>query len=159
MLLSLAKKDVELIVPIHAELIEALNVPEAQTRQDCLEALTYLVDVHPELAADAFDGADESLFDEDAAGVRLAAFRFLVRYGLASPECSLRAWPIIADALQCYHGDPEYREMLSCLREFVQGSIDDEVKAALAERMAFDAKNARGIMRAYANEIYNAAGR
>ncbi|MDO4538264.1 MAG: hypothetical protein Q4B54_08885 [Coriobacteriales bacterium] len=152
-LASMAHKDVEFVVPVADVLVDALTVPEAQTRWKCLDALTCIADVHPELVTDAFAGAEESLFDESAAGVRLAAFEFLARYGSTSSERSLEVWPLIGEAVQCYHGDSEYRKMLISLRDFARGNIDKEVKASLAERMSFDAKNGEGFIRAYSAEI------
>ncbi|MBD9232127.1 MAG: hypothetical protein EGW04_01690, partial [Rothia mucilaginosa] len=35
------------------------------------------------------------------------------------------------EAIQCYHGDLEYRDMLGCLYEFGQGEIDAEVAEKL----------------------------
>lgn len=152
-LAEMARRDVNLVVGIADVLIDALSLPEAQTRWECLDALSDIATVDPEAALDAFSGAEDSLFDDGSASVRLAAFRFLTRYGSLAPECSSEAWPLINEAVQCYHGDPEYREMLICLKQFVQGDIGDDVKESLVDRMAFDAKNGRGFMKAYSVEI------
>lgn len=152
-LAALARSDPRLIAEITDVLVEALSRPEAQTRWECLDALSEVAAVDPEAAVNAFEGAEDALFDGSSAAVRLAAFRFLARYGAVEPRRSVESWRLMSDAIQCYHGDSEYREMLVCLRDFVQGSIDDGVRAELAERMRFDAKNARGYMRAYSQEI------
>lgn len=152
-LAAMARQNVDMIVDIADVLVDALSLPEAQTRWECLDALSEVAVVDPEVVLDGFAGAEEALFDDSSASVRLAAFRFLTRYGAIAHECSTEAWPLISEAIQCYHGDPEYREMLLCLKEFVRGDVDDDVKKLLVDRMAFDAKNGRGFMRAYSAEI------
>lgn len=138
----------------HAQVIvEALSVPEAQTRWQCLEALSCLSEVAPEAVRDGLDGAQDALFDEGSASARVAAFRFLARYGKNSAEDSVEVWPVMSEALQCFHGDPEYREMLVCLCEFAKGRLDPDVRSSLIARMEFDANGDRGMIRAYAHEI------
>lgn len=149
----MARQSPESVVEIADELIEALSLPEAQTRWECLDALSEIAEIDPEAVLDAFSGAEESLFDDGSASVRLAAFRFLTSYGSMAPECSDEAWPLINEAIQCYHGDPEYREMLVCLKKFAQGDIAENVKDALVARIGFDAENGRGFIRAYSSEI------
>ena len=152
-LAAMARKNVDLIIEIAPILIDALSLPEAQTRWECLDALSEVAAEDPEMVLDAFGGAEDSLFDDNSASARLAAFRFLTRYGAIAPECAAEAWPLISEAVQCYHGDPEYREMLICLREFAQGELGSEVKDLLAARMSFDAQNGRGFIKAYSSEI------
>ncbi len=153
----MARQNRELIVGIAPSLVDALSLPEAQTRWECLDALSEIAEIDPEAVLDAFAGAEESLFDDGSASVRLAAFRFLTRYGAIAPECSAEAWPLISEAVQCYHGDPEYREMLVCLKAFAQGDIDESVRESLISRMSFDAENGRGFIRAYSTEICSIA--
>ena len=152
-LAAMARENVDLVIDITPALIDALSLPEAQTRWECLDALCEVAVVNPELVLDAFSGAEDSLFDDVSASARLAAFRFLTRYGAIAPECAAEAWPLISEAVQCYHGDPEYREMLICLREFARGELGDEVKELLAARMSFDAQNGRGFIKAYSTEV------
>ena len=89
--------------------------------------------------------------------MRLAAFRLLVRLGASSPEQSDRVWPLIDEAIQCYHGDPEYRDMLVALQELAKGAISDETRAALIARVGFDAENGYGYVRAISAEVVQAA--
>ena len=152
-LAAMARANSEAMLDIVDDLLRALELPEAQTRWECLDALSEVVLVDPSRASEAFDGAEEALFDEGAAATHLSAFRFLSRYGSLDPDASRRAWPLIREAIQCYHGDPEYREMLICLLDFSKGSIAPEVGEALIERMGFDAKNGNGFYRAYSTEI------
>ncbi len=150
---AMARADRESMAEVADALVRALELPEAQTRWECLDALSEVVIVDPTCAHEAFEGAEEALFDEVSAAAHLSAFRFLSRYGSLGHKESLRAWPLIREALQCYHGDPEYREMLICLRDFARGEIAPEVGEALAERMSFDAKSGAGFYRAYSAEI------
>lgn len=152
-LAQMARQDVTLVLDQTQVFVDALTLPEAQTRWECLDVLSEVATKKPDAVLDAFAGAEESLFDDGSASVRLSAFRFLTRYGAIAPERAAEAWPLINEAIQCYHGDPEYREMLICLREFAQGNLGAEVKAMLAERMEYDARNGRGFMRAYSAEI------
>ncbi len=152
-LAAMARKDPYLVVDKAEVFIDALSLPEAQTRWECLDTLSEIAEIKPEAVLDAFAGAEDSLFDDGSASVRLAAFRFLTRYGAIAAECSTEAWPLIREAVQCYHGDPEYREMLICLLRFAQGNIDDKVREALAERMSFDVQSGRGFIRMYSSEI------
>lgn len=152
-LAHMARQDVTLVLDQTQVFVDALTLPEAQTRWECLDVLSEVATKKPDAVLDAFAGAEESLFDDGSASVRLSAFRFLTRYGAIAPERAAEAWPLINEAIQCYHGDPEYREMLICLREFAQGNLGAEVKAMLAERMEYDARNGRGFMRAYSAEI------
>ncbi len=152
-----AAEDVNMVLPYVDELIDALYRPEAQTRWEALDALSEVVRVDPAAVEGAYDGAEASLFDEDSAIVRLAAFRFLVRLGASDPERSNQVWSLLDEAIQCYHGDPEYRDMLVALSDFVKGSISDETREALLARVGFDAENGYGYVRAISSEIISAA--
>ncbi len=86
--------------------------PEAQTRWEVLDALTLLVPEHAKECGAAYEGAEAALFDEISAPLRLSAYRFLVVWGATERRRSEKVWPIIDEAIQCYHGDLEYRDML-----------------------------------------------
>lgn len=152
-----AREDLDFVLDITDVLIDALSLPEAQTRWECLDILADIAVVAPDKVLDAFPGAEDAMFDDASASVRLSAFRFLCRYGAINPECAGRAWALMREAIQCYHGDPEYREMLARLVDFARGNIGDEVRASLIDRMQFDAKNGRGFMRAYSTEVCSVA--
>ena len=138
----LAERDPQRVVPCAPALIEA------QTRWEALDALAALATTCPEQLGDAFEGAETALFDEISSTLRYAAFRLLCVWGATSVERSREAWPILDEAIQCYHGDLEYRDMLGCLYEFGQGEIDAEV----AEK--FDAENGKGsYLKARSSEI------
>lgn len=130
-------------MPCVPALIEALDRPEAQTRWEALDALAALATTCPEQLGDAFEGAETALFDEISSTLRYAAFRLLCVWGATSVERSREAWPILDEAIQCYHGDLEYRDMLGCLYEFGQGEIDAEVAEKLALRLSSTPRTAR----------------
>ena len=134
-------------------LIDALYRPEAQTRWEVLDALTQLASLYGEKTYGAFEGAEMSLFDEDSATVRLTAFLFLCRYGASAPERSDEAWPILDEAIQCFHGDAEFHDMLGGLRELAQGELSPACAKALADRVGFDAENGTSFIKTYSAEI------
>lgn len=152
----LASRDPELLGGRIPELIDALYRPEAQTRWEILDALTALVDGHAKEVGAAYEGAEAALFDELSATLRLSAFRMLCAWGATERGRSKKVWPIIDEAIQCYHGDLEYREMLGCLHAFAQGKIAGDVAEELAGRLQFDAEGGKGTyLKARSSEIYN----
>lgn len=153
---TVAHADASMVTPFVGSLMDALERPEAQTRWEVLDALTALVDEHAEEVAPAFEAAETALFDEDSAPVRLAGFVFLCRYGATSEERSDQVWPLLDEAVQCYHGDPEYRDMLVALLAFVQGAASAATKAALADRLKFDAQNGASYVKSFSAQIIQA---
>lgn len=151
-----AHTDASMVTPFVGSLMDALERPEAQTRWEVLDALTALVDEHAEEVAPAFEAAETALFDEDSAPVRLAGFVFLCRFGATSEERSDQVWPLLDEAIQCYHGDPEYRDMLVALLAFVQSAASAATKAALAERLKFDAENGASYVKSFSAQIIQA---
>lgn len=153
---TVAHADASMVTPFVGSLLDALERPEAQTRWEVLDALTALVDEHAEEVAPAFEAAENALFDEDSAPVRLAGFVFLCRFGATSEERSDQVWPLLDEAIQCYHGDPEYRDMLVALLAFAQGGASAATKAALAERLKFDAQNGTSYVKSFSAQIIQA---
>lgn len=153
---TVAHTDASMVTPFVGSLMDALDRPEAQTRWEVLDALTALVDEHAEEVVPAFEAAETALFDEDSAPVRLAGFVFLCRFGATSEERSDQVWPLLDEAIQCYHGDPEYRDMLVALLAFVQGAASAATKAALAERLKFDAENGASYVKSFSAQIIQA---
>ncbi len=150
-------EDAGQLAPHIDALIDALYRPEAQTRWEVFDALFTYALIDPDAVSGAIDGAEAALFDEDSAIVRLAAFRLLSRLGASSPERSEQVWPLLDEAVQCYHGNPEYRDMLLVLLEFAKGDLSDDVREALCARMAFDGENGRSYIKGYSNQILAAA--
>ena len=148
-----AKSDPELVAEFIPSLIDALEQPEAQTRWEVLDALSALCDSHATKLSGAFDGAETALFDEGSAPVRLAAFTFLCHYGATTAKRSDQVWPLLDEAIQCYHGDAEYRDMLVALLFLAQSKASAETKEALAARLSFDAENGSGFVKSNSAEI------
>lgn len=147
------KQDPERFVGYVGAFADALNRPEAQTRWECLDMLTLLVPFDSRGCDKAVPGAETALFDEDGGLVRLAAMRFLCKLGATTENRSVRAWPLIDEGIQCYHGDYEYQDMLSAVVDFSAGKIAPEVKSALSARMAFDAENGKGALKRKSQQI------
>lgn len=152
-----AKGDPSLFADSISELIDALDRPEAQTRWEVLNALTAMTPSYSDEVVGAIDGAEASLFDDDSATVRLASFLFLCEVGSTSAKRSDEVWPLLDEAVQCYHGDAEYRDMLSGLLSFANGSISKKTAKSLSERVSFDAEHANGFTQEYSEQIVAAA--
>lgn len=150
---SIAKTDPSVLVPYIDKMIDALNRPEAQTRWECLEALTVMVDYDSRNCNKAIPEAEASLFDEESGLVRLAAMRFLCKLGATTANRSEKVWPLIDEGIQCYHGDLEFNDMLVALEGFSNGKLSADVKKAFAARMAFDAANGKGSLQRRAQQI------
>ena len=152
----LAQREPKLLDPYVSDLIDALYRPEVQTRWEVLDALSELVPDHAKEIGAAFEGAETALFDELSATLRLSAFHLLCAWGATERGRSKKVWPIIDEAIQCYHGDLEYRDMLGYLHEFAQGKIAGDVAEELAGRLSFDAENGKGsYLKARSREIYD----
>ena len=151
-----AKAHPEIMLPHVDALVDALYRPEAQTRWEVLDALSAIAEENADAVAEAYDGAEASLFDDGSATVRLAAFVFLCRLGASSPERSDQVWPILDEAIQCYHGDAEYRDMLVALVGLARGNASEQTRAALADRVRFDAESSAGYIKTFSEEILQA---
>lgn len=149
----IARENPELVADRANAFVDALNRPEAQTRWECLDALTELVAVDSRACDKAIPGAETALFDEESGPTRLAAMRFLCRLGSTTENRSEKVWPLIDEAIQCYHGDFEFQDMLVAVTGFSEGKLADAVKEALAGRMAFDASNGKGVLKRRAAQI------
>ncbi len=139
-----------------AELVDAMDRPEEQTRWQILDTLMVVGADDPELVAGAFEAAENALFEEGARAAfsRLAAFRYFVMLGKSSPERSDEVWPLLDEAAQVYHGLPEYREMLVALADFAGGSISDASRRAVADRVRFDAQGKTGgFLKSYSQRV------
>ena len=144
---GIALEDPQKLVEHIDVFIDALNRPEAQTRWEILETLTILVDYDSRGCFKALPEAETSLFDEESGPVRLGAMRFLCKLGATTANRSEKVWPLIDEAIQCYHGDLEFNDMLVALIEFSKGKLSPDVKKSFADRMSFDAQNARGTLK------------
>lgn len=143
--------------PYAVELADALHRPESQTRWEVLGTFEELIGVDARLVDKALDGAEAALHDEESGVVRLAAFRLMAAYGATTAHRSERVWPLIAEAIRCYHGDDEFPAMLSAVYRMVSTSASDDVKSAAAELMAFDAESGKGALKRRAQKIVDCA--
>jgi len=150
---ALAIKKPELLKDRGVELADALDRPEAQTRWEILGTLEKMVAVDARVADKAIVPTSSALHDAESGVVRLAAFRLLCAYGATTAKRAEKVWPLLDEALRVYHGDPEFGNMLSGFIRFMQGAAPDEIKLAAAERMSFDADNAKGPLGRRAKQI------
>lgn len=148
-----AKEAPEKLIDHANAIVDALNRPEAQTRWEVLDVLTSLVSLDSRVCDKALAGAETSLFDEDSGPVRLSALRFLCMLGATTENRSEKVWPLLDEAIQCYHGDLEFQDMLVAVCEFSTGKLAPAVKQALAERMKFDADSGKGTLKRRAQAI------
>lgn len=152
----LAEREPSLLAPFIPQLIESLSRPEAQTRWEVLDALTLLTADNAKECGAAYEGAEAALFDEISAPLRFSAFRFLTVWGATERRRSEKVWPLLDEAIQCYHGDLEYRDMLALLFTFANGQISGSVAEELAGRLQFDAENGKGnYLKVRSREIYD----
>lgn len=153
---GVAKQNAEILLPYVKDIVDALNRPEQKTRWRCLEALTKLVEMDPKGCEKAIDAADDALFDEKIGSLRLASFKFLAALGATSKVRSKKIWPLMDEAIQCYHGDVEFDDMLKSTYEFAKGALDTGVKTSVVERFEFDAETAKGSLQERSINIINA---
>jgi hypothetical protein len=77
----------------------------------------------------------------------------MAHYGATTPHRSERVWPLVAEAVRCYHGDTEFPAMLSSLYRLTSGNSSDAVKLSAAELMTFDAEFGKGLLKRRASRI------
>ena len=148
-----AKEQPDLLEEHIPAFVDALHRPEAQTRWECLDVLTIMVDSDARACEKALLGAEAALFDEESGPVRLSAMRFLCKFGSTTAARSEKVWPLVDEGIQCYHGDLEFSEMLTAINDFSMGKLSPNVKEQLAERMSFDATNGKGALKKRAQQI------
>lgn len=151
---ELATLKPEMLKERGAELADALDRPEAQTRWEILGALEKMVAVDARIVDKAIVPATTALHDAESGVVRLAAFRMMCAYGATTAKRSEKVWPLIDEALRVYHGDPEFANMLSgVVRLMSSESTPDGLKHDAAERMEFDAEHTKGVLGRRARQI------
>lgn len=151
------KQNPELMIEYMDAVVDSLNRPEAQTRWEALEILCTLISHDSRSCDKAISGAETALFDEDSGLVRLAAMRFICTLGATTENRSEKVWPLIDEAIQCYHGDLEFQDMLVVVGDFSAGKIAPSVKKSLIERMRFDAESGKGALKKRAQLIIDNA--
>jgi len=148
-----AEKDASELVQYAQDMNRALSSVEAQTRWELLSALSAVAAVDIKAVARTFREAEASLFDDESSAVRLAAFRFFVVFGANNEKNSDKAWPLIDEFIQCYHGDPEYRDILTQLVCFAKGNLSQKTRKSFTDRLSFDAESAHGYIKTFSVEI------
>lgn len=151
-----AKAEPAAVEPVLGAVLDALAMPGNQTRWECLNILCARAEAGLLSADEAYDAAEEALFDENSGIVREAAFRLLCLSGSTGPEAAERVWPLIDEAIQCHHGNGEFNDMLTSLAAFAESPLSAGVAQALASRMEFDSQNARGTLRMRSQQIVGA---
>lgn len=154
---QLSRTEPESVLPFGEVVVEALQRPESRTRWEALDTLSNLVSLDEKTCFSALELAEEALFDENNGTVRLAAMRFICKLGAVSNEYASETWPLIEEALRCYHGDPEYIDMLVAVNEYALGDLPDEARKGLVDRMEFDANNPKSGLVRRAKSIISAA--
>ncbi len=152
-LATFAEKDPAAVVEHAQAIAAALENPEAQTRWEAMAALAAAASVDANAVECALEAAEDNLFDDGSSMVRLASFVLLCRYGASGEERSNAVWPLLDEAIQCYHGDAEYRDMLAGLLAFAQGKISQQTSEALAARVKFDSENGSGYIKTFSAQI------
>ena len=150
---QIAKANPEALLSFLDAFVDALNRPEAQTRWESLDILTSLVPFDSRGCDKALVGAETALFDEDNGLVRLAAMRFLCKLGATTENRSEKIWPLLDEAIQCYHGDFEYQDMLVAIISFSEGKLSPAVKEGLRARVTFDAEHGKGALKRRSQQI------
>lgn len=150
---QVAKTKPEKLVDHIDAFIDALNRPEAQTRWECLDILAEMVPLASRSCDKAIPEAETALFDEDNGFVRMSATRFLCVLGATTENRSEKVWPLLDEALQCYHGNYEYQDMLIAVIGFSTGKLSASVKEGLAARVAFDANTGKGALQRRSQQI------
>ena len=150
--------DAARLAPHVDQLIEALAMPEPQTRWEVLGALEEIARTSAKLLdKGAVEPTTHSLHDEDSSVVRLAAFRVLAVYGSTSIRRAEKIWPLLDEALRCYHGDSEYPGMLTALAIFVEGRAPAHLKKEAAELVEPDASHPKAAIARGARRVFSVA--
>lgn len=152
-----AQEDVASVQPYAEDVADALNRPEDQTRWNALNALDLMGKAGTRYPDDVLEAAEDAMYDEDSGVLREAAFRFFCGYAASSSENSDKVWPRIDEAIQCYHGNQEFAQMLSVLVDLAQSdAISDDALRGLGTRMRFDAGSAKGTLGMRSRQIVEA---
>ena len=143
----------ELLMPYANSFVAALDRSEAQTKWESIDILAHLMACGFEVSDSLLDMVEDALFDEDSGSLRLAAMKFVCSYGSKGERAAVKSWPLIDEAIQCYHGDPEFSDMLSAVLKFAQSGLPADVSQGLKTRLSFDASHARGSLKKRAQQI------
>ena len=147
----------ESVQPHVDAMVAALDHAEPQTRWEILGALEEVARSSPKLLDKAVVPATACLHDTSSSVVRIAAFRMLAQYGGTSKRRAEQVWPLLDEALRCYHGDSEYPGMLAGLVLMVDGRAPAEVKQEAADLVEPDASHPRAAISRRARQVFSVA--
>ncbi len=147
----------EAVQPHVDAMVAALEHSEPQTRWELLGALEEVACSSPKLLDKAVVPATACLHDTGSSVVRVAAFRMLAQYGGSSKRRAEQVWPLLDEALRCYHGDSEYPGMLAGLVLMVDGRAPDAVKQEAADLVEPDASHPRAAISRRARQVFSVA--
>ena len=142
-------------------LIDDLSSSSRRTRQLAARVVNLLAQREPEMLVPFIEQLVDALYRPEAQ----TRWEVLDALTLLAPgnakECGAAyegaESALFDEAIQCYHGDLEYRDMLALLFAFAHGQIAGSVAAELAGRLQFDAENGKGsYLRVRSREIYDA---
>ena len=139
------------------ELIDDLSDTSRKKRQDAAIALAELSVQDPQ-AIVPYGQALVDALDLSDVRTRWAVIDALTALSSYDAALCVKALPGIENALfdeaiQCFHGDQEFQDMLNLLVEFSKGHLSEETKKGFIERMSFDAKNNKGLTQRRAQTI------
>ncbi|MDR1412534.1 MAG: hypothetical protein LBJ07_01230 [Actinomycetes bacterium] len=151
---EVSQRDAKVLQPFETEIIDALDRPESLTRYSMLDVLTEICRIDARVVTNsAFEVIEDCLYDEDSGTVRLSDFRLFCVFGATTPTRSLKVWEDLSMAIRCYHGDAEFIPMLNELLLYLNGKVDHKVHEQATELFAFDAENAKGVLKRKAEAI------
>jgi len=151
---QVASQNCDLLLKSSAEIIDALDRPESFTRYNILLVLDCFIPHHAPVVSKALYQLEDCLYDEDSKIVRLEAFEVLCHFGATTEARSKTVWGYLSEALRCYHGDPEYMQMLNYLTDMLQtGKVSESVKEGVVRLFIFDAEQGKGMLQRRAQQI------
>lgn len=149
----------EYLAEFEPAIIDSLHRPEMMTRYHALAALLALAQLDARVldrarsSASDLDPIEDSLFDEESGKIRLNAFRLLAYYGSTTAARSEKVWPLLSEAIRCYHGDTEFVPMMNELIAMLQAKASPVVRQDAADLFCFDAENGAGVLKRKASVI------
>lgn len=156
---EIASEKPELLVEFEADIIDSLHRPEPMTRYNALAMLLALLENDSKIvdrvrqSGDDIDPLEDCLFDEESGQVRMGAFKILSRYGGTTATRSEKVWPLLSEAVRCYHGDSEFVPMLNELINMLGAKAAPTVRQEAGDLFCFDAENGHGLLQKKAAAI------
>ena len=151
---SIADKDASVLLPFADDIASGLTKPEAQTRWEVLHALDQMGKAGQRYDEDVLVAAEDSPLRRDQRIRARGGLPLFCGYGSASTDNLEGGRTQIDEAIQCYHGNPEFTDMPHAARRLCRGKhLACHELRALAQRMKFDSENASGTLRMRSEQI------